>query len=83
MKTFDIKTSTSPLTDALIAKVMAEYPTDHLASSGIKRVMNQYYEAVHQSLAPLCRELEAENLALRDRLCHPTLKSGIIANRQT
>lgn len=81
MNPFDLKTSGSPRTDALIAKVMADYPTDHLANSGIKRVMNQYYEAVHQELAPLCRELEVENLALRDRLCNPTLKAGILTNR--
>ncbi len=70
--------STSPRTDALIAKVMRDYPTDHLASSsGIKRVLAKYYEAVHQELAPLCRELEAENRALREAMCHPTLKAGV------
>jgi hypothetical protein len=68
--------SASPRTDALIAKVMADYPTDHLAPRSVKAALAKYFEAVHQELAPLCRELEAENLALRDRLCHPTFKSS-------
>lgn len=76
MKPFDTASSTSPRTDALIAKVMADYPTDHLTPSSIRRVMNQYFEAVHQELAPFCRALEAENLALRDAMCHPKLKPG-------
>lgn len=77
MKPSNAQDSTSPRTDALIAKVMAEYPTNHLAARGIKATLAQYFEAVHQELAPLCRELEAENRALRDAMCHPKLKPGI------
>lgn len=64
-------TTTSPRTDDLIAKVMREYPGD------TPRALAKYFEAVHQELAPLCRELEAENLALRDAMCHPKLKPQI------
>ncbi|WP_426106322.1 hypothetical protein [Massilia sp. TSP1-1-2] len=69
-----VDSSATPRTDALIARVIADYPTDHLAPRSVKAALAKYYEAVHQELAPLCRELEAENLALRDRLCHPTLR---------
>ena len=79
MKPFPSDTDT-PITDALIAKAMAEYPTDHLPNSSIKRVMNRYFEAVHQDLAPLCRQFEAENRALRERLCYPKLKAGVEAS---
>lgn len=74
MNPFAPEDSTSPRTDALIAKVMAEYPTDHLSSRGVKGALAKYYEAVHQELAPFCRKLEAENMALREAMCHPKLK---------
>jgi hypothetical protein len=69
----------TPRTDKVIADAMARHPTDHLASSSIKRALARYYEDVHQDLAPLCRELEAENRALRDAMCHPKLKPGVKA----
>lgn len=77
MKPFNLAESGSPRTDALIAKVMSDYPTDLVAPSGLKRVLAKYYEAVHQELAPLCRELEVENRALRDLMCHPKLKPDV------
>lgn len=47
--------SDTPRVDALIAKVMAEHP-------GVSRTAQaEYYEEVHQHLAPLARELEREN----------------------
>lgn len=44
--------------DAVIAQVMARFSTDS----------KEYYEAVHQRLAPLARELEADNIRLRAAL---------------
>lgn len=47
--------SDTPRVDALIAKVMAEHP-------GVSRTAQaEYYEEVHQHLAPLARDLEREN----------------------
>jgi hypothetical protein len=80
MKPFAIEDSTSPRTDALIDEVMARHPTDHLANSSIKRALARYYEDVHQELAPLCRELEAENRALRVAMCLPKLKLANLRN---
>ena len=53
--------------DALIERVMRDHPGH--SNSEIAR----YYEAVHQELAPLARDLEAENRHLRERLlsCPP------------
>jgi hypothetical protein len=48
--------------DELIQRVMKEYP----GQSAI--ALARYYEAVHQELAPMARELEAENQRLRERL---------------
>ena len=48
--------------DALIQRVMNEHPGQ--TASALAR----YYEAVHQELAPLARELEADNRRLRERL---------------
>lgn len=48
--------------DALIQRVIMEHPGQ--SASALAR----YYEAVHQGLAPLARELEAENRRLRERL---------------
>ncbi len=47
--------------DALIQRMMKE----HLGQSAAARA--SYYEAVHQELAPLARELEAENRRLCER----------------
>ncbi|MBF5006867.1 hypothetical protein [Diaphorobacter caeni] len=48
--------------DQLIQRVMAEHP-----GSG-PRDLAKYFEAVHQELAPLARELEAENHRMREQL---------------
>lgn len=48
--------------DALIERVMQEHPGQSAAAQA------RYYEAVHQELAPLARELEAEVNRLRKRL---------------
>lgn len=48
--------------DELIARVMKLHPGESPA------VLRRYYEEVHQELAPLARELEAENAALREQL---------------
>lgn len=60
----------SPITDALIAKVMEQHPET------TPRALARYFEAVHQELAPLCRELEIENRTLRELRASPTLKSS-------
>lgn len=49
--------------DQLIARVMAQHP-----GHGTPKLQLVYFEAVHQELAPLARELEAENQRLRDQL---------------
>ena len=48
--------TTTPRVDALIERVMDEHPS----------VGRAYYEAVHQELAPLARELERESALLRN-----------------
>lgn len=48
--------------DQLIYRVMAAHPGDS------QRAVAKYFEAVHQELAPLARELESENRRLRDQL---------------
>lgn len=48
--------------DAVIARVMAAHPGQ------TTRAVAAYFEAVHQELAPLARELEAENKRLRDQI---------------
>lgn len=50
----------SPRVDAVIAEVMAKHPGE------TPRALAIYYEAVHQDLAPLARQLEAENIRLRE-----------------
>jgi hypothetical protein len=69
MKPLDTEATSSPRTDALIAEVMAQYPGES------PRAMNRYFLEVHQRLAPLCRELEVENRALREEMCHPKLRA--------
>ena len=49
----------TPRVDALIAKVMADFPA-HTAHAEAR-----YYDEVHQHLAPLARALERENVGLR------------------
>lgn len=49
----------TPRVDALIAKVMADFPA-HTAHAEAR-----YYDEVHQHLAPLARKLERENVLLR------------------
>lgn len=46
----------APRTEALIADAMKRWKG------------KTYFEEVHQAIAPLCRELEAENASLRQRL---------------
>ncbi|GKS73689.1 hypothetical protein AVME950_02355 [Acidovorax sp. SUPP950] len=48
--------------DALIERVLAQHPSN---SPG---AVARYFEAVHQELAPLARELEAENERLRHQV---------------
>lgn len=55
---WSMRTSTTPRTDNLIADVMAKHPGQ------TPKALAAYYEAVHQELAPLARELEAENKRL-------------------
>lgn len=58
--------------DALIHKVMAEHP-GHSAVA-----LSQYYEAVHQELAPLARNLET---ALRELLATIELHTDCMDGR--
>ncbi|WP_186058925.1 hypothetical protein [Burkholderia gladioli] len=53
------QTSTSPRVDELIAGVMKRFPGQSRAAQA------RYFEEVHQHLAPLARELEAEVAQLR------------------
>lgn len=48
--------------DQLIQRVMEEHPGQSASAQA------RYFEAVHQELAPLARELEAENRRLREQL---------------
>lgn len=51
--------SDTPRVEAVIDKVMAEYP-------GLSvRAQAKFYEEVHQELAPLSRQLERENAKMR------------------
>lgn len=52
----------SPRVDALIEAAMARYKGHGTLAQA------RYYEAVHQELAPLARELEAENAEYRTLL---------------
>ncbi len=58
------KSFSSPRTEAVIAEVMAKHP------GGTPAALARYFEAVHQELAPLCRQLEAENRELRKQIWH-------------
>lgn len=58
--------TTTPRVDTLIDRVMAEHPGHG------KSAQAAYYEAVHQELAPLARELEAEAEALAEKRAHLT-----------
>lgn len=57
----DQQESDTPRVEAVIDKVMAEHPGRGFTATA----MAMYYEAVHQELAPLARELERENTMLR------------------
>ena len=52
--------TTTPRVDTLIDRVMAEHPGHG------KSAQAAYYEAVHQELAPLARDLERESALLRN-----------------
>ncbi|RRW98960.1 hypothetical protein [Pandoraea apista] len=52
----------SPRVEACITEVMQKHPGESKAS------LAKYFEAVHQELAPLARELERENRQLRDQI---------------
>lgn len=52
----------TPKTDALIHRVMRQYPGVSASAQA------KYYEEVHQELAPLCRRLEREVAALKTDL---------------
>ena len=54
--------SQAPLVEACIHRVMKKYPGQSPAA------LARYFEAVHQELAPLARELERENRQLREQL---------------
>lgn len=54
--------SGAPLVEACIQWVMKKYPGYSPSSQA------RYFEAVHQELAPLARELERENRQLREQL---------------
>lgn len=49
----------TPKTDALIHRVMRQYPGVSASAQA------KYYEEVHQEIAPLCRRLEREVAALK------------------
>jgi len=57
----ELQTDT-PRVEALIDRVMKEHPSVSKTAQAI------YYEAVHQELAPLARDLERENAKLRDAM---------------
>jgi len=52
----------SPITDKLIESVMAKFHGEGKAAQA------RYFEAVHQELAPLCREFEYEITRLNEIL---------------
>lgn len=54
--------SASPRVEACIDAVMKKHPGTS------PKALAVYFEAVHQELAPLARELEAENTRLREQL---------------
>lgn len=54
--------TTTPRVEAVIDAMCARFPGASKASQ------NRYFEAVHQELAPLARELERENRALREQM---------------
>ncbi|WP_213308291.1 hypothetical protein [Paraburkholderia sacchari] len=54
--------TTTPRVEAVIDAMCARFPGASKASQ------NRYFEAVHQELAPLARELERENRLLREQL---------------
>lgn len=57
--------SATPRVDNLIEAAMARYPGEK----------GRYYEKVHQELAPLARQLELQNLAMR-RSVHEMLQGA-------
>ena len=54
--------SGAPRVEECIARMMKRFPSVSAAAQA------RYYEEVHQELAPLARELERENIALRKQL---------------
>jgi hypothetical protein len=63
---------TTPRTEAVIVKVMAEYPGES------PKELAKYYEAVHQEIAPLCRELEREVATLKAQLATQQVPEGFV-----
>lgn len=55
-------TTQTPLVDGCIDACMAQHPGQ------TPRALAVYFEAVHQELAPLARQLETENAQLREQL---------------
>lgn len=55
-------TTETPIVDACIASVVAQHP------GASPKALAVYFEAVHQELAPLARQLEVENAQLREQL---------------
>jgi hypothetical protein len=64
--------------DALIELVMAEHRMSDDRLPGQKAQLD-YYEAVHQELAPLARYLEQENEKLRKIAAHVPARTYIAA----
>jgi hypothetical protein len=60
----------APRVEACIDAVMKEFPGTSAAAQA------RYFEAVHQELAPLARELERENIALRAMLSPAAAKDS-------
>lgn len=58
------------LVDRCINGVMAKYNGTGQAA------LARFFEAVHQELAPLARELERQNTELRNQISAPRLKSA-------
>lgn len=64
---------TAPETEALIERVMAAFPRDTAKQT------NEYFQAVHQELAPLARKIEIERNAMETQIAGLTQALAHIA----
>lgn len=65
--------------DQLIERVMAQHP-----GHGTPKLQLEYFEAVHQELAPMARDLEAENHRLHAQMQSDWAEAGkrVLAERE-